>query len=168
MNPVLFGKKEEFLDFIAHSIKDFLSQNPGLVFYAFALDCNAAEGAEVGLSFNTEEAFVPTLEYYQNGPYKERYQNENAVYELRYNPGDWEYMYFAEYTILPESDLAEMYGTDLDAQIEDIMEFCAEVLAAFMKTDTFGRIPKTDDFKALCFDHDEDVSDAEERMRKYL
>ena len=76
--------ENELLEFTKNEVLQFLAEHPNEVFYAFAFDCNA-EYAEVNLCFNTEEAFSKTLADCQNGKYKDSYQTEEEIYDLRYN-----------------------------------------------------------------------------------
>ena len=43
--------------------------------------------------------------------------------------------------------------------------FC-EILLDFTLSDEFGNIPKTENFKILCCDHDESIEDSELRLNQ--
>lgn len=157
--PPLENKKRELLALIGEAVEKFLDEHQGLSYYCFAFDCNAAY-AEINLCLNTESDFRATLRAYQEGPYGEDYRTEEGVRALRYNPGDWKYQCFETFYVLEEDEIADLYGDDDEALLKEMTAFNYELLALFTATDTFRRIPKTEDFRVLCIDHDEDVDDA--------
>ena len=152
-------------EFAQASVSAFLEENEGSVFYAFAFDCNS-EYASVGLSFNTEEEFKKTLDDYQSTSHGEYYKTPEGIDELRYNPGDWEYVCFEILDPVSEDELAAVYGTDPDRQSAEFMDIFTRALVEFTKTPEYAKIPKTADFKIICIDHDEDLADAEERLNQ--
>jgi len=151
--------------FTRNSVNIFLQKHRDFTFYAFAFDCNA-EYAEVNLCFNTEEDFTKTLYSYQNGKFSESYKTEQAIYELKYNTGDWKFQCFDTMYILEEDEMAEIYGEDIEEQVNDFMQIFRNVLLDFSLTSEFNNIPKTNDFKILCIDHDEDIEQAELEFNK--
>lgn len=157
--------QDNLLKFTTNSVKQFLADHPGLTFYAFAFDCNA-EYSEVNLCFNTEHDFRITLNYYQKGQYSEYYQSEEDIAELKYNIGDWQYQCFDTLYVMTEKEMAEIYSQNTEQQVDDLMTVFCQTLIAFTKTDVYATIPKTDDFKIICIDHDEDLHDAEQRLEK--
>ena len=159
--------KKELLLFTQENVAKFLKENPDLIFYGFAFDCNA-DYAEVNLSFNTENSFEKTLHSYQTGRFAESYQTEEKIYDLKYNTGDWEYICFATIYVLTDEEAAEIYDfeTEYEKQANDLMNLFGEVLLDFTLTDEFNNIPKTDDFKILCLDHDESIESAELRLNQ--
>ena len=159
---MLEERKQALLPLVQTAVETFLKEHPDLSYYCFAFDCNA-EYAEINLCFNTEADFAQTLERYQSGPYGDSYRSEEDILDLRYNPGDWQYQCFATFYVLEEEALAALYGEDEDRLLAEMMRFNCELLALFCKTDTFARIPKTENFRVLCIDHDEDVAAALER-----
>jgi len=147
-----------------------------LIFYAFAFDCNA-EYAEVNLCFNTKISFEKVLqsyqtgefaEYYQTEEFAEYYQTEEEIYELKHNTGDWEYQCFATTHALTDEEAAEIYDfeTEYEKQANDLMNLFSETLLDFTLTNEFNNIPKTDDFKILCLNHDENIESAELRLNQ--
>ncbi|MGY0035893.1 DUF4303 domain-containing protein [Pedobacter sp. NJ-S-72] len=162
--------ENELLEFTKNEVLKFLAEHPDKVFYAFAFDCNA-EYAEVNLCFNTEEAFSATLADYQNGKYKDSYQSEDEVYDLRYSIGDWEYQCFSTKYVLSEEELfgEEDEENEPDNEIaETLLLLFSKTLIEFIKTEEFNKIPKTDGFKVFCVDHDEDLEEAELRLSNLL
>lgn len=159
---MLEERKQALLPLVQTAVETFLKEHPELCYYCFAFDCNA-EYAEINLCFNTEADFAQTLERYQRGPYGDSYRSEEDILDLRYNTGDWQYQCFATFYVLEEETLAALYGEDEDRLLAEMMRFNCELLALFCKTDTFARIPKTENFRVLCIDHDEDVAAALER-----
>ena len=162
--------KKQILDFATKSVENFLKENPDLEFYAFAFDCNA-EYAELGLSFNTETAFQETLKDYQAGEFSRYYKSEEDIKELKYNTGDWDYMYFDSLDVFSNDELDKISNEFPDDDykswnkfVSNLLDFFTESLIEFMKTETYAKIPKTKDFICFCIDHDEDFDDAMERL----
>lgn len=164
--------KNKLLEFTEKGVEKFLNENSNLEFYAFAFDCNA-EYAEVNLCLNTENEFQRTLTYYQNGDYPQYYQSDEDIKDLKFNPGDWEYLCFESTNVLSNNELAEIFQSlpeDDDKSwkrfVQEIMELFCETLIEFRKTEIYRKIPKTDDFISFCIDHDEDFEPALERLKK--
>jgi len=155
--------KKELLFFTEKRVAEFLEDNSGLVFYAFALDCNA-EYAEVSLCFNTESCFEEDWKSYHTGSSFEFVQTEEHKYDFRYNTGNWEYQCFATTYVLTKKELAKIYKKDIEKQTDELMSLFCEALLDFTFTDVYSSIPKTDNFKILCLDHDESVEDVESRL----
>jgi hypothetical protein len=155
-------QKKEILRKISGDMERFLETHSHLEFYVLAFDCNT-EYAGFLVSMNTQDDFSKTLETYRS-EYKGYYDDDQNVNELRYNPGDWEYTDISEVTLFEEEELIAKYGVDLDAQCEDMMVLCEEILEDFRKTDVFKRISKTKDFVSFCMDHEESFEDAMERQ----
>jgi len=165
--------KQQIIKFAIQGVENFLKENPDLKFYAFAFDCNA-EYAEVNLCLNTEDDFAETLKEYQEGEFSEGYQKEEDITELKYNTGDWEYQCFDTLYVFDEEELDKILNEmpDDDYQswqkfVNDLLGLFTESLVEFSKTETFKKIPKTDDFTFFCIDHDEDFDDAKERLKNY-
>jgi len=156
----------QLLAFTEKEVVDFLAEHPDEKFYAFAFDCNA-EYAEVNLCLNTEEVFRKTLNEYQS-EYPEDYQSESDLLDLKYNTGDWEYQCFATTYIMEEDEMDALYGDDVDAQLTEFMEIFYQVLADFRKSTVYATIPKTDAFKLICLDHDDDVLESIEAFDTFL
>ena len=162
--------KKKLLKFTVKEVKKFLKENPDLKFYAFAYDCNS-EYAEVNLCFNTIEDFNQTLNYYKNGKYGEDFKSDEAIRDLKYNTGDWEYQCFETINVLSEEKLEKIYNDfpddDYKSQnlfIEELMELFAECIIEFRASEVYESIPKSENFISFCIDHDEDFEDAEQRM----
>ena len=165
--------KKQIIDFAVQGVENFLKENPNLEFYAFAFDCNA-EYAEVNLCLNTESDFQKTLKGYQKVEYLKYYQSEEGIKELKYNTGDWDYQCFETLYVFNDEELdkisQEMPDDDYETWnkfVIELLELFTESLMDFTKTETFSKIPKTEDFIAYCIDHDEDVDTAIERLGKY-
>lgn len=160
-------RKRAILPRMQEAVDAFLAEHPGLRYYCFAFDCNAAY-SEINLCLNTEADFVQTLQRYQEGPYGDSYQAAEDIEDLRYNTGDWEYQCFATFYMLEEDAIEMLYGEDEEALLTDMMRCNYELLAALCKTDAFARIPKTEEFRVLCIDHDEDVAEALQKTDRYV
>lgn len=145
----------------------FLNEHQGLAFYCFAFDCNA-EYAEILLCLNTDKDFQKSLNSYQSGSSKKYYQTDEDILCLRYNTGDWEYQDISSYTILEEIELSKLYGDNYDLIKSEIMTFNYQLLEQFCKTEAFEQIPKTQDFRVLCIDHDEDPDEAIKNTEKFV
>ena len=90
--------------------------------------------------------------------------------QMRWGFGDWEYHGFnyghegghARYkALLPETDAME-HPDDRTTFLESVTRALLRVEASGV----FAELPKTHDFKLLCKDDEEDLEDAEERMRR--
>ncbi|PIT12832.1 DUF4303 domain-containing protein [Snodgrassella alvi] len=169
---------KKILDFSINGVEKFLIQHPELRFYAFAFDCNVEYG-EINLCFNTEHAFSKVLNRYQNGDFAENYRTTEAIYQLRYNTGDWEYQCFDTLYVFSEEELEnyfnKLYPNDVNddygawkAFANSLLDLFTKQLVEFSKTDIFKKIPKTNDFKFFCIDHDEDIEEALQRMNLVL
>lgn len=172
MDGALLGKdiKIKLVNFTTKSVKKFLKENSKLTFYAFGYDCNA-EYAEVNLCFNTEEAFEKTLKSYQKGEFAESYQSDEDIEDLKFNTGDWDYQCFDSIYLLSDKELTKIFNqlpednyVSWNQFLQELMEIFCEALLEFSQTDVYKSIPKTEDFRVICIDHDEDVSDAQERL----
>lgn len=155
--------KQLLLDFTVKEVGKFLSENPGLTFYGFAYDCGL-QHTSVGLCFNTEEGFEEIIEaHYQ---YEKTAEEER---ELKISTGNWKYQCFETIDIheLEELDtildLDDDYAT-WDVFSEELLDTICECLLEFSKTETFRKIPKTDDFLFYSVEHDEEIEDAFRRM----
>ncbi|KAF2079410.1 DUF4303 domain-containing protein [Flavobacterium sharifuzzamanii] len=164
--------KKQLIDFTIQGVAEFLKNNSSLEFYAFAYDCNA-EYAEVNLSFNTMEDFNETLKDYQNGRFSENYKTDEAIKNLKYNTGDWEYLCFDSINVLTEEELNKIYNDFPDDDykswnifVEELMELFCESLIEFRNSKVYRSIPKSKDFISFCIDHDEDFEDAEKRLER--
>ncbi len=162
--------KQTILDFASSGVQTFRQNNPGLVFNAFAFDCNA-EYAEINLCFNTEEAFEKTLTSYQKGEFAEYYQSDEDIEDLKFNTGDWDYQCFDSIHLLSDQELTKIFNqlpednyVSWNQFLQELMEIFCEALLVFSQTDVYKSIPKTEDFRVICIDHDEDVSDAQDRL----
>ncbi len=149
-------KLQELLHQIVIDTQKFLEKNPTLKFYSVGFDCNT-EYAEILLCFNTEEAFQKTLKHYQNGKYGDLYQTEEQILDLRFNTGDWDYQGISIYTAFSEEELTEMYEDDYEKMQTEMMNFNYQLMQRFSQTACYKSIPKTDNFKPICIDHEEDV-----------
>ncbi len=164
--------KKEVLAFAELRVGHFLAVYPQKVYYAFAFDCNAEYG-EINLCFNTETDFQDTLADYRSGPYADAYLTEEAVIDLRYNTGDWEYQSIDTLYPISQLELDEIANELTDDNLESwksviqkILSLFEDSLSLFKQTDTYKQIRKTDDFIAFCIDHDEEVLEALARQTK--
>lgn len=156
---MLEKRKEELVPLLEKALAAFLDAHQGERYYCFALDCNAAY-AEINLCLNTEEAFEDFLNRYRQGPCAGPSESPEDLLDLRYNTGNWKYQCFETFYTLEEDRLQARYGDDEEALLRDMTAFNHDLLKRLLATDAFRRIPKTDDFRVLCIDHDEDVAEA--------
>lgn len=165
--------KNEVLAFAELRVGHFLEFYPGKAYYAFAFDCNAEYG-EVNLCFNTEDDFQDTLADYRSGAYADAYRTKEAVIELKFNTGDWEYQSIDTLYPISELELSEIFDGLADDNFESWKKVIQEILIAFedglylfKQTETYKKIPKTKGFIAFCADHDENILDALARQPEY-
>ncbi|MCO6507451.1 MAG: DUF4303 domain-containing protein [Snodgrassella sp.] len=101
------------------------------------------------------------------------------MYHLRYNIGDWEYQCLDTLYVFSEDELNNYFnqlypnGVDDDygawkAFVNSLFDLFTNQLVEFSKTEIFKKIPKTNDFKFFCIDHDEDIEEAIEHMNLVL
>jgi hypothetical protein len=162
--------KKQLLNFTVNAVENFLNEHSNLEFYSFAYDCNA-EYAEINLCFNTKTEFEKTLKQYQTGRFSMNYQSEEDINGLKFNTGDWEYQCFETLNVLTDDELTKILNDfpeddykSWNEFVETLREIICETLLDFSKTETFIKIPKTDNFIAFCIDHDEDFEDAIKRL----
>lgn len=157
--------KAEILRFTTVEVEQFLLAHPDKTFYAFAFDTHA-EYAELNLCFNTELDFQQRLAYYQSGEFAASYQSPEAIQELKFNTGDWEYQCFSTCYLLSEDELQVIQQSlpeddfsEWEEIARQIRAVFTECLVQFTQTEVYQAIPKTDGFIAFSIDHDEDVAD---------
>ncbi|ESE40909.1 DUF4303 domain-containing protein [Shewanella decolorationis] len=157
--------KAEIMQFITVEVERFLLSHPDKTFYAFDFDTNA-EYAELNLCFNTELDFQRCLTYYQSGKWATSYQNPEAIQELKFNTGDWEYQCVSTLYVLSDDELQAIQQrlpeddfSEWEAIVGQIRSVFSECLQLFTQTEVYQAIPKTDDIIAFSIDHDEDVAD---------
>ncbi len=175
MQDIDFNKIEaELLTFTITEVSKFLLEHKDKIFYAFAFDCNAEYG-QVNLCFNTEEDFANTLERYQKGEFGHLYQTDKEIEGLKFNTGDWEYQCFATIHVLTQDELAKIFNSLPEDNYKSWKEFTDRLLVHFCKTlldfrqtELFHKIPKSKNFKSFCIDHDEDIDEAELRLKQLL
>ena len=148
-------------------IKDFLTENPDLIFYSFAFDCSY-EYSDILLCLNTEEYCKQTWLSYKNGKSSENYQIDEDYINLRYNTGDWEYQGISDHALFTEEELTESSGDDVKLCVKEITKCTFEIFTKVLKIDAYKMIPKTDDFAPLCIDHEDDPAEALEYTKKIL
>ncbi|WP_099222201.1 DUF4303 domain-containing protein [Listeria costaricensis] len=144
--------------FAEQEIPKFLKAHPGLVFYAFALDCNVVYG-EVNLCLNTLADFENSLASYQKN-WPEEYSAEEEIFDLKYNTGDWEYQCFATTCFFSEEQINEIFASNSEDAWKFYLQICNEALQQLTATPAFQMIPKEAGFISYCIDHDEDVAEA--------
>ncbi|MBO0440811.1 DUF4303 domain-containing protein [Candidatus Enterococcus ikei] len=155
MDNFLEKQQEFFFNFLTDSIDNFLLDHSDETFYAFALDCNIHEEGEINLCFNTTELWQETTDYYTAKGY-----NNQQIEQMKYNAGDWD-----EDQRFTSLHLFDDWVED-DEDIETVLEWLCQQMLLLLESETFQRIPKTDDFKLLVYDHDEDPSDSHDRFEK--
>ncbi|MEQ4923943.1 DUF4303 domain-containing protein [Proteus hauseri] len=172
LNQMLINKiKQDVVSFAIEETENFLKENEGKIFYAFAFDLNAEYG-ELNLCFNTKEDFNKTLQHYQNSNSSCDYRSEEEIQNLKYNTGDWEYQCFSTIYPISENELTAIFqklpNDDLLSKfIEEIVQIFSECLTLFKQTETYQKIPKTTDFIVFTIDHDEEVEEALSRLDRY-
>jgi len=162
--------KDKILPFLEKSVFEFLNTHKNESFYSFAIGASGNDSCHIFLYLSTEEYFQELLE-----DEDEEFKNdEQDVYEYRYSVADWKYPEFSELEILNHDKLEEFYKSfnleenaiDYNKCYEHILELYCECLIDFESTETYKKIPKTDDFKNICSEHDGFIKDFENRMNK--
>ncbi|MGX7244883.1 hypothetical protein ACWOC1_08535 [Enterococcus quebecensis] len=155
MENFLEKQQEFFFNFLTDSIDNFLLDHSDETFYAFILDCNIHEEGEINLCFNTTELWQETTDYYTNKGY-----TEQQISEMKYNSSDWD-----EDQRFTSLHLFDDWVED-DENIALVLDWLCQQMVLFLDSETFQRIAKTEDFKLLVYDHNEDSSDSQERFEK--
>ncbi len=176
-------RKQALLQKIVTDIDRFLSRHSRKVFYAFAFDCSVYYG-EILWAFNTEKALASSIKHYKEVDDEDEaalYDDKNGemYLSLRYGIGEWKHNTESKaYYIFGDGDACEeMYekAKKLDKENgsdnlnEEIMAFFEELLLAFCQTPTYQAIPKTEDFKILLSEHnDNEIDDTLPRSEKFM
>ncbi len=165
--------KQTLLAFTVDKVEQFLRENPELIFYAFAYDCNA-EYAEVNLCFNTQQDFENSLIESQ-AKYPCDYLLDSQITDFKYNIGNWAFQCFESIQLLTENQLTDLFDSlpednyqSWHRVVAELMQLFDECLLEFLKSDSFKKIPKTQDFIAFSIDHDEEVEVAIARWQAKL
>lgn len=155
MENFLEKQQEFFFSFLTDSIDNYLLDHSDETFYAFALDCNIYEEGEINLCINTVELWQETTEYYTTKGY-----TTSQLEEMKYNARDWD-----ENQRFTSLHLFDDWVEDPD-DIETVLEWLCQQIVLFLETETFERIPKTEEFKLLVYDRNEDAFGSQERFEK--
>lgn len=153
---------EQILNFTRQEVAQFLAHHPNETFYAFAFDCNAEYG-ELNLCFNTETEFQKMLSEY----YPDRADNQTSppdYNELKFNTGNWGYQCFATLYVMSEDKLCQIYSTDINRQVNELMIIFTKAIIRFKHDSVYQSIAKSTDFRVICIDHDENIIDATQRF----
>lgn len=151
------------LAFVRQGVDQFLREHPGEIFSGFAFDCNIFEGVELNLCFTTQQHLTDILHYYQTGEYSNYYQSEVGILDLKYNTGDWMYQCFSTMYCI-EDHTYSYFRDDESGKHNYWMTLLSNVMVDFLATPEFKAINKTDDFKVLVYDHDEEPEISEKRL----
>ena len=150
---------QHIVEFTEEEVSLFIDEHKNEEYYAFAYDCNP-ETNGIYLSFNTMGEFERTLDLYQAGSYADLYEEEDYIFRLKYNPGDWKYQNFVYIEFIYEAKIKELFGVEINRKSDDLLKIAQRALLEFKKTEVYKEIPKTQDFIAFCIDHEEDERDA--------
>lgn len=150
----LENKKEEFHKQLNDGISEFLIEHATEIFYAFALDCTIYEQGEIHFCFNTIEEWQQTQRRYQE-------YSEVELLEMKYNAGDWEKHRGFE-TIYLFDDWVED-----EAAIDYCLDWLSEQMIVFLESPVYQKIPKTEAFKLLVYDHGSDAFSSQDRFEEF-
>jgi Domain of unknown function (DUF4303) len=146
-------------------IANFAKQHPEEIFYGLALDCNAAN-CDVLLCANTPIALRDAAITYSRDGTEQSIATESE--ELRWGLGDWKYHGI---NFEPRENWLQYHsalsGIDELQHPEDLEQFLASACRALLKlerNDVLQRLKRTPDFRLACIDHDESISDSDERL----
>lgn len=132
---------------------------PNIQFYGMCIDCNAEYG-QVLLHLNTESDII---------------ENKKEEY---WDVGDWEYFdlmdelqnndnFFNKAWKRYEDYIVEnMFQDDEENPIEDFMVMISKVANKLQNSEAIKTLNKTQNFRIVAADHDEDIEDGYERMEK--
>ncbi|ANZ73661.1 BA75_00760T0 [Komagataella pastoris] len=152
--PLTEEQKARIQDILQDSLKSHVSKalelQPSIQYYVLALDCNIQENGEICTALNDPKSFQDTAEKY--------YANEDPAYlntEIKYNSGDFNgnSARIGAIDLFPNQELE-------DSQCQPILNELIEQMVIFMENpnSSYHSIPKTDDFKVIVYDHDQDAS----------
>jgi len=147
--------------FSVRAVQDFAKFHKDEQFYAFSINSS-------GLCFNSEEEFAKTLEL-SSKHYLNKYNNEIAILNLKYDTGNWEYQYFVDLNDGEGFD-DELYSDHYHIPFENKNMNEEQLADLFSKTpyhqamsllleklndaNIFELLNKTQDFKAFLSEHD--------------
>lgn len=155
MENFLEKQQEFFFSFLMDSIDNFLLDHSDDTFYVFALDCTIYEEGEISLYFNTVDLWQETTDYYTS-----KGHTSSQLEEMKYNARDWdENQRFATLHLFDD-------WVEDEQDIETVLDWLCQQIVLLTDSESFERIPKTEDFKVLVYDHDENPSDSQERFEK--
>ncbi|WP_086312000.1 hypothetical protein A5821_003246 [Enterococcus sp. 7F3_DIV0205] len=155
MENFLEKQQEFFFSFLTDSIDNFLLDHSDDTFYVFALDCTIYEEGEINLYFNTVDLWQETTDYYTS-----KGHTSSQLEEMKYNARDWdENQRFATLHLFDD-------WVEDEQDIETVLDWLCQQIVLLTDSESFERIPKTEDFKVLVYDHDENPSDSQERFEK--
>lgn len=160
--PLTEEQKARFQDFLQDSLEFYVSKalklQPTIRYYVLALDCNIQENCEICTALNDPKSFQDTAEKY----YADR-DPEYLRTEIKYNSGDF------------NNSSARIEALDLfpnqileDSQCQSILNELLKQMVIFMENpkSSYHSIPKTDNFKVIVYDHDQDPSVAFQAQHK--
>jgi hypothetical protein len=146
--------------------------------YALAYDFDLLYNV-VDLSMNTIADNLATLEKYKAVSYmQENLNSETGLYEIKFHPGHYSHCAFETFKPLTAEQQAQMdkwlaedtFESKLKWQINNdaLMEALSEILAIYSKGEEVKLLPVIDGFYVCAIQHDEALTSAEKRIKKYL
>lgn len=153
--------KKETVVFLENNLDHFLEDNPGMEFYALAIDVNPLSGM-LSLSLNTYFDFKKKLLQYRNQADDNRFDEPEAVEALRFTTSEWHYQAFASMCPLDETLYNHYFVNNYELYLETI----AMILLDFKTTQQFSKIPKCSMFTVLCKSEDDTYLTSLQRMQK--
>lgn len=165
LEPLLAGLVRQQVDKLARA-------HPHESFYGFALDTNIAFGS-VSCAANTRAALREHC--------LREYDDEGECEELQWQFGDWSYRDLnrgdadwergwneasTRIAALADTLCDENRDDEWDAWKESFLRMACRVLLRLEAAGGFAALPRDDDFRVCCADHDEAVESGERRMER--
>ncbi|SQI38981.1 Uncharacterised protein [Leminorella richardii] len=154
---------DDIAQFVKNEVIRFVDAHPNEVFSAFAFDCNVHEEVELNLCLTTSKHLNEILHYYQTGANGAYYLSDAGILSLKYNTGDWKYQCFSSMNCI--HDVAyDYFSVNGEEKYRYWIDLLSKVMADFMASPTFADIPKSEGFKVLVYDHEEEPEDSQIRL----
>jgi hypothetical protein len=146
--------------------------------YAFAYDFDLTNNI-LHLSMNTISDHEKTIKEYKDVSYMQDSLNSDAgMHEIKFHPGYYKHCAFEDFiplTVEQSTQMQKWAEEDSEESLQKrkyntdtLAEAFSEILAIYSKGEEIKLLPLVDNFYVCAIEHDEMLTNAEERIKKYL